>query len=141
VEVLLLGGRSGVGKSSVGFEVSDLPQAAGVAHGLVDDDNLARSRCATGYQAHAPKPALGTRTNVRVVSGMVLPSRRAAPARCAGVRKVTSGTGAEEGDRRGPAGTGGVPRRVVRLSTPPTCRVFPERDGPEHRCGESDDSC
>jgi gluconate kinase len=40
VEVLLLGGRSGVGKTSVGYEVSELLQAAGVAHCLVDGDNL-----------------------------------------------------------------------------------------------------
>lgn len=40
VEVLLLGGRSGVGKTSVGFEVSAQLQAGGVAHCLIDGDNL-----------------------------------------------------------------------------------------------------
>lgn len=40
VEVVLIGGRSGVGKSSVGFEVSELLQTAGVAHVLIDGDNL-----------------------------------------------------------------------------------------------------
>ena len=40
VEVVLIAGRSGVGKSSVGFEVSEVLQAAGVAHVLVDGDNL-----------------------------------------------------------------------------------------------------
>ena len=40
VEVLLLGGRSGVGKTSVGFEVSAQLQAAGVGHCLIDGDNL-----------------------------------------------------------------------------------------------------
>lgn len=40
VEVLLIGGRSGVGKSSVASEVSALWQRTGVAHCLVDGDNL-----------------------------------------------------------------------------------------------------
>jgi hypothetical protein len=40
VELLLIGGRSGVGKSSVAFEVSAQLAAAGVAHCLVDGDNL-----------------------------------------------------------------------------------------------------
>jgi len=39
-EVLLIGGRSGVGKTSVGFEVSELLQGADVAHCLIDGDNL-----------------------------------------------------------------------------------------------------
>jgi len=39
-EVLLIGGRSGVGKTSVAFEVSELLQVAGVAHCLIDGDNL-----------------------------------------------------------------------------------------------------
>jgi len=38
--VLLLGGRSGVGKTSVGAEASELLQAAGVAHCLIEGDNL-----------------------------------------------------------------------------------------------------
>lgn len=39
-EVLLIGGRSGVGKTSVAFEVSELLQGADVAHCLIDGDNL-----------------------------------------------------------------------------------------------------
>ena len=49
-EVLLLAGRSGSGKTSVSFEVSDQLQKADVAHCLVDGDNLD-----TAY----PKPAHG----------------------------------------------------------------------------------
>ena len=55
VELLLVGGRSGVGKTTVAFEVSEQLQAAQVAHCLVDGDNL---------DAAHPKPAddpLGTR--------------------------------------------------------------------------------
>lgn len=48
VEVLLISGRSGVGKTSVGYEVCDLLQAAGLWHALVDGDNL---------NAAYPKPA------------------------------------------------------------------------------------
>lgn len=40
VSVLLIGGRSGVGKTSVAAEASQLLQDAGVAHCLVDGDNL-----------------------------------------------------------------------------------------------------
>lgn len=40
VEVLLVGGRSGVGKTAVGWEVSVLLRAAEVAHCLVEGDNL-----------------------------------------------------------------------------------------------------
>jgi Cdc6-like AAA superfamily ATPase len=40
VQVLLLAGRSGVGKTSVAAEVSELLQAARVAHCLIDGDNL-----------------------------------------------------------------------------------------------------
>jgi hypothetical protein len=39
-EVLLLGGRSGVGKSSVGTEMHVQLSAAGVQHGLIEGDNL-----------------------------------------------------------------------------------------------------
>ena len=39
-EVLLIGGRSGAGKTSVAYEVSELWQGAGVAHCLIDGDNL-----------------------------------------------------------------------------------------------------
>ncbi|MCP2245898.1 hypothetical protein LX86_004644 [Lentzea aerocolonigenes] len=39
-EALLIGGRSGVGKTTVGWEVSAQLQAAGVSHCLVEGDNL-----------------------------------------------------------------------------------------------------
>lgn len=40
MQVLLVAGRSGVGKTSVAAEASELLQAAGVAHCLIDGDNL-----------------------------------------------------------------------------------------------------
>lgn len=46
--MLLIAGRSGVGKTSVGYEVSAQLQAAGVAHCLIEGDNL---------DAAFPKPA------------------------------------------------------------------------------------
>lgn len=42
VEVVTLSGPAGVGKSSVAFEMSRLLQRAGVAHGLIDTDELDR---------------------------------------------------------------------------------------------------
>jgi len=39
-DVLLLGGRSGAGKTSVGWEISAQLQATRVAHCLIDGDNL-----------------------------------------------------------------------------------------------------
>ncbi len=39
-EVLLIGGRSGVGKTTVGWEISARLQAAEVAHCLIEGDNL-----------------------------------------------------------------------------------------------------
>ena len=54
VQLLLVGGRSGVGKSSVGDEVATLLSAAGVSHCLLDGDAM---------DASWPKPAddpLGT---------------------------------------------------------------------------------
>lgn len=39
-EALLIGGRSGVGKTTVGWEVSAQLQSAGIAHCLVEGDNL-----------------------------------------------------------------------------------------------------
>lgn len=39
-EALLIGGRAGVGKTTVGWEVSAGLQAAGVSHCLVEGDNL-----------------------------------------------------------------------------------------------------
>jgi len=40
VQVLLIGGRSGVGKAAVAAEASELLQAAGMAHCLIDGDDL-----------------------------------------------------------------------------------------------------
>jgi hypothetical protein len=39
-EVLFLGGRSGVGKSSVGYEIHEQLSAAGAKHCLIEGDNL-----------------------------------------------------------------------------------------------------
>jgi hypothetical protein len=39
-EALLIGGRAGVGKTTVGWEVSAQLQAAQIAHALVEGDNL-----------------------------------------------------------------------------------------------------
>lgn len=39
-QLLLIGGRSGVGKTTTAFEVSDQLRASGVAHALIDGDNL-----------------------------------------------------------------------------------------------------
>lgn len=39
-EVLFIGGRSGVGKSSVAFEISTQLAAAGVEHAVIEGDNL-----------------------------------------------------------------------------------------------------
>jgi predicted kinase len=39
-EVLFIGGRSGVGKSTTAFEVSHLLAAAGVQHAVIEGDNL-----------------------------------------------------------------------------------------------------
>lgn len=39
-EVLLIAGRAGVGKTTVGWEVSAQLQVAGIAHALVEGDNL-----------------------------------------------------------------------------------------------------
>ncbi len=47
-QLLLIGGRSGVGKTTVANEVSEQLQAAGVAHCVIDGDNL---------DAAHPKPA------------------------------------------------------------------------------------
>lgn len=40
VEALVLAGRSGVGKTTVSYEVSDRLARLGVAHALIDGDNL-----------------------------------------------------------------------------------------------------
>ncbi|HEV7183869.1 MAG TPA: adenylyl-sulfate kinase [Leifsonia sp.] len=39
-EVLLIGGRSGVGKSTIALEVSHLLAEAGVQHAVIEGDNL-----------------------------------------------------------------------------------------------------
>ncbi|GGN59351.1 ATPase [Actinoplanes lobatus] len=39
-EVLFLGGRAGVGKTTVGFEIHQLLSGAGVKHCLIEGDNL-----------------------------------------------------------------------------------------------------
>lgn len=38
VEALLIGGRSGVGKTTVGWEVAARLRAAGLAHAIVEGD-------------------------------------------------------------------------------------------------------
>jgi hypothetical protein len=55
-EVLLIGGRSGVGKTTVGAEISAQLQAAGVAHCLIEGDNL--------DQAHPAPPGDPSRTKL-----------------------------------------------------------------------------
>ena len=40
IEVLLIAGRSGVGKTTVSYEVSELLRRHDVAHALIDGDNL-----------------------------------------------------------------------------------------------------
>jgi gluconate kinase len=66
-EVLLVAGRSGSGKSSVAFELSARWQVSGVAHCLVDGDNLS---------AAYPKPVADpqgtalTEANLRAVWGV-----------------------------------------------------------------------
>jgi hypothetical protein len=39
-EALLVGGRAGVGKSSVGYEIHEQLSAAGIRHCLIEGDNL-----------------------------------------------------------------------------------------------------
>jgi Cdc6-like AAA superfamily ATPase len=69
-EVLLIAGRSGNGKTSVSFEVSDQLKKANVAHCLVDGDDVD-----TAY----PKPAGGphpielTEANLTRLSGATTP--------------------------------------------------------------------
>lgn len=45
-QALLIGGRSGVGKSTVGYEIHEQLAAADIRHGLIEGDNL--------DQAHPP---------------------------------------------------------------------------------------
>ena len=55
-EALLIGGRSGVGKTTVGWEISARLRAAGVAHCLIEGDNL--------DQAHPAPPGDPSRTKL-----------------------------------------------------------------------------
>lgn len=64
VTVLLIGGRSGVGKTSVAAEASELLQAAGVAHCLIDGDNL---DAAYPKAADDPDGSALTETNLRAL--------------------------------------------------------------------------
>lgn len=51
-EVLLIGGRSGVGKTTVAWEVSVLLRAADVAHALVEGDYLGQAHPAPDGDPH-----------------------------------------------------------------------------------------
>lgn len=53
-EALVIGGRSGVGKTSVGYEIADQLEAAGIVHFHVEGDNLDEAY---------PKPYLNPRTS------------------------------------------------------------------------------
>jgi hypothetical protein len=55
-EVLLIAGRSGVGKTTVGWEISARLQSEGVAHCLIEGDNL--------DQAHPAPPGDPARTKL-----------------------------------------------------------------------------
>lgn len=59
-EALLIGGRAGVGKTTVGFEVSAQLQVARIAHCLVEGDNL--------DHAHPAPPGDPSRTNLTEVN-------------------------------------------------------------------------
>ncbi|MEE1739360.1 hypothetical protein PUR49_23015 [Streptomyces sp. BE147] len=51
-EVLLIGGRAGVGKTTVGWEVSDRLRAAGTAHAIVEGDYLGQVHPAPAGDPH-----------------------------------------------------------------------------------------
>ncbi len=63
-QVLLIGGRSGVGKTTVAYELSEQWQRAGVAHCLVDGDNLS---AAYPKPADDPDGSALTEANLRAV--------------------------------------------------------------------------
>ncbi|MFF0725898.1 hypothetical protein [Streptomyces sp. NPDC004134] len=65
-EVLLIGGRSGVGKSSVGYEVSALLRAADLGHALIEGDALGHLHPAPPGDPHR---ALVTERNLAAVWG------------------------------------------------------------------------
>ena len=65
-EVLLIGGRSGAGKSTVGYEVSALLRAAGTGHALVEGDTLDHLHPAPPGDPHR---ALLTERNLAAVWG------------------------------------------------------------------------
>ncbi|WP_200306989.1 hypothetical protein [Streptomyces adelaidensis] len=51
-EVLLIGGRAGVGKSTVGWEISDRLRAAEVAHAVIEGDFMAQVHPAPAGDPH-----------------------------------------------------------------------------------------
>ncbi len=59
-EALLIAGRSGVGKSTVGQEVSALSRDAGVAHCLIEGDVLDHVHPAPPGDPTAPRSPSGT---------------------------------------------------------------------------------
>ncbi len=65
-ELLLIAGRSGVGKSTVAFEVSRQLSAAGVAHCLIEGDNLSYAHPAPAGDPHRTKL---TEDNLRALWG------------------------------------------------------------------------
>ena len=58
-EVLLVGGRAGVGKTTVGWEVSARLRAAGVAHAVIDGDFMGQVHPAPEGDPH--RAAIGER--------------------------------------------------------------------------------
>ncbi|MFI0509073.1 hypothetical protein RKD19_007573 [Streptomyces canus] len=65
-EVLLVGGRAGVGKTTVGWEVSARLRAAGVAHAVIDGDFMGQVHPAPEGDPH--RSAIGER-NLTAVWG------------------------------------------------------------------------
>ncbi|MEU0409306.1 hypothetical protein ABZ307_16030 [Streptomyces griseorubiginosus] len=65
-EVLLVGGRAGVGKTTVGWEVSARLRAAGVAHAVIDGDFMGQVHPAPEGDPH--RAAIGER-NLTAVWG------------------------------------------------------------------------
>ncbi|MEU0299289.1 hypothetical protein ABZ252_07425 [Streptomyces sp. NPDC006175] len=51
-EVLLIGGRAGVGKTTVGWEISDRLRAAGIAHAILEGDYLGQVHPAPADDPH-----------------------------------------------------------------------------------------
>ncbi|MEE1760329.1 MULTISPECIES: hypothetical protein [unclassified Streptomyces] len=65
-EVLLIGGRAGVGKSTVGWEISDRLRAAEVAHAVIEGDFMGQVHPAPAGDPH--RVAIGER-NLTAVWG------------------------------------------------------------------------